>query len=40
MFVLFSFATANPSMDLIEWGKARIGFDELLYVTRTVSRYG
>lgn len=38
VFVLFSFASTNLSMDLREWGRARIGLDELLYVTRTVSR--
>lgn len=32
------FTSTNLSVDLREWGKARIGLDELLYVMRTVSR--
>lgn len=36
--VLFSFASTNLSMNIPEWGKTRIGLDELLYVTKTISR--
>lgn len=32
------FTSTNLSVDLREWGKARIGLDVLLYITRTVSR--